>query len=78
MHLCGAGKFIKHIDLWDSVENQNYFSWEAFGNVLRQLGDLTRTPADLETPSYCVMKKLDAYEIRRLPPDPQCCVDPPH
>jgi len=62
---CCAGKFVKHVDLWDSVEDQSYFSWEAFHNVLAQLGDLSRTPVDLDTPSYMVMKKLRAYEIRR-------------
>ena len=60
-----AGKFNKHIDLWDAVNDQNYFSWEAFHHVLAQLGDLTRTPADLGTPSYMVMKKYKTHEIRR-------------
>lgn len=76
--LCCAGKFVKHIDLWDSVENQSYFSWEAFRNVLGQLGDLTRTPADLDTPSYMVLKKFSAYEIRRQAPNLLCSVNMPN
>jgi hypothetical protein len=38
---------------------------EAFLHVLAQLGDLTRTPADLATPEYMVMRKFKRYEIRR-------------
>ena len=38
---------------------------EAFRHVLAQLGDLTRTPADLATPEYMVMRKFKRYEIRR-------------
>ena len=64
-YISDAGKFVRHIDLWDSVENQNFFSWEAFCNVMGQLGDLTRTPAGLDSPSYMVMKKFKAYEVRR-------------
>jgi len=60
-----AGKFTRHIDYWDAIDNQEYFSFEAFGHVLAQLGDLTRTPADLATPSYMVMRKFERYEIRR-------------
>lgn len=60
-----AGKFNKHIDLWDAVEDQDYFSMEAFQHVLAQLGDLTRTPSDLDTPNYTIMRKYKTHEIRR-------------
>ena len=33
--------------------------------MLAQLGDLTRTPADLATPEYMVMRKFKRYEVRR-------------
>jgi hypothetical protein len=32
------GKINKHIDTWDSITNQKFFSFEAFGDFLRQVG----------------------------------------
>lgn len=60
------GKINRHIDLWDSVDRQQFFSLEAFIHVMRQLFDLTRTP-DLETPDFKTLKKTRAYEIREYP-----------
>eukprot|EP00884_Botryococcus_braunii_P022101 jgi/Botrbrau1/8575/Bobra.0359s0038.1 len=58
-----TGRFNRHIDYWDAIKDQKYFSLEAFGHVLSQLSDVKRTP-DLETPSYVVLKKTKHYEIR--------------
>lgn len=65
-----AGKFNRHIDYWDSVKNQNYFSFEAFGHVLSQLGSLSHAPADLETPAYMVLRRRKDWEVRRCAASP--------
>lgn len=61
------GKINKHIDLWDNVDNQQFFSPEAMAQVFRQLLDITRTP-NLETPNYKVLKKYKSYEVREYQP----------
>ncbi len=60
-----AGKFNRHLDYWDAIENQQYFSWEAFGHVLQQMTDVSKIPKDLPTPSYTILKKFKEFEIRR-------------
>lgn len=60
------GKINKHVDLWDSIDNQQYFSLEAFQQVLAQLLSLVATP-DLETVEYKVLKKWRNYEVRDYP-----------
>ncbi|CAL8466016.1 g5552 [Coccomyxa elongata] len=59
------GKFNRHLDYWDAIENQKYFSWEAFGHVLQQMADVSRIPKDLPTPYYIILKKFKEFEIRR-------------
>ena len=62
---CGwPGKFNKHIDYWDAINNQEYFSLEAFQHVLSQMFSFQKTP-DIPTPSFVVLKKTKNYEIRR-------------
>lgn len=60
------GKINKHIDLWDSINNQQFFSLEAFQQVLGQLLSLVATP-DLETVEYKILKKWKNYEVRDYP-----------
>jgi len=60
-----AGKFNRHIDYWDSIENQEYFSLEAFAHVLAQLSSLAHAPPALEQPPYMVLRKRKDYEVRR-------------
>ncbi|CAD7700127.1 unnamed protein product [Ostreobium quekettii] len=60
------GKINKHLDLWDAIDQQEFFSVEGFAHVLRQVFNLTRAP-DLETPEFKVLKKKQAYEIREYP-----------
>lgn len=57
----------RHIDLWDAVENQKFFSFEAFQHVLAQLGSVQRQP-DIPTPFYKTLRKYKGFEIRRLAP----------
>lgn len=63
---CGgcAGKVNKHIDLWDAVRNNKWFSLEAVSHVGSQMGSLMRVP-DLESFQYTVLRKTKDYEIRR-------------
>lgn len=57
-------RFCRHIDLWDAVQNNDYFSLEAAAHVAGQLFDLKRTP-QIETPQYTVLRRAADYEIRR-------------
>lgn len=49
------GRINRHIDTWDSIQNQQYFSFEAFGDFFRQLLQPYKTPA-LGTPAYTLLK----------------------
>jgi hypothetical protein len=44
-----------HLDTWDAVSNQEYFSGEAFMDVLAQIFNLQRTP-DIPTPQYTLLQ----------------------
>lgn len=59
-----AGKFNKHVDLWDSNEDNSFFSFEGFMFVQRQIWNFSK-PADLPTPEFCILKKFKKYELRR-------------
>ncbi|XP_024953674.1 heme-binding-like protein At3g10130, chloroplastic isoform X3 [Citrus sinensis] len=61
-----TGKFCSHLDLWDSIKNNDYFSLEGFLDVLKQLR-IYKTP-DLETPKYQILKRTANYEVRRYSP----------
>lgn len=62
-----SGKICKHIDTWDSIQNQEYFSIEGFQDFFKQILAPYTTP-DLETPEYTVFKRMSSYEIRRYSP----------
>lgn len=49
------GRINRHIDTWDSIQNQQYFSFEAFGDFFKQLLQTYTTPA-LGTPTYTLLK----------------------
>ncbi|GAV59728.1 SOUL domain-containing protein/DUF2358 domain-containing protein [Cephalotus follicularis] len=61
-----TGKFCSHVDFWDSIKNNDYFSLEGFGDVFKQLR-IYKTP-DLETPKYQILKRTANYEVRRYTP----------
>ncbi len=63
MHYRKALVLYRHIDLWDAVENQNFFSFEAFQHVLAQLSNTQRQP-DIPTPYYKTLRKYKEFEIR--------------
>ena len=59
-----TGKVNKHMDYWDAVKNNTWFSWEAAAHVGSQMVSLMRQP-DLESYSYTILRKTKDYEIRR-------------
>ncbi|KAJ0785159.1 putative SOUL heme-binding protein [Helianthus annuus] len=60
------GKFCSHVDYWDSIKNNEYFSTEALMDLIKQLG-IFKTP-DLETPKYQILKRTATYEVRKYSP----------
>ncbi|KAL4269515.1 hypothetical protein GQ457_03G046050 [Hibiscus cannabinus] len=60
------GKFCSHLDFWDSIENNEYFSLEGLLDMVRQLR-IYKTP-DLETPRYQILKRTANYEVRKYAP----------
>lgn len=61
-----TGKFCSHVDFWDSIENNKYFSVEGLLDFFKQLR-YYNTP-DLETPKYQVLKRMANYEVRKYTP----------
>ncbi|CAF2089787.1 BnaCnng74050D [Brassica napus] len=59
-------KFCSHLDLWDSISNNDYFSFEGLVDVFTQLR-VYKTP-DLETPKYQILKRTANYEVRKYEP----------
>lgn len=59
-----TGRFNKHVDTWDAVDQQGYFSIEAFIHMLSQVMDVRGIPRELETPDYQVLVKRRDYEVR--------------
>ncbi|KAF2532982.1 hypothetical protein F2Q70_00032068, partial [Brassica cretica] len=59
-------KFCSHLDLWDSINNNDYFSFEGLVDVFKQLR-VYKTP-DLETPKYQILKRTANYEVRKYEP----------
>eukprot|EP00249_Psilotum_nudum_P001516 c14009_g1_i2 orf=610-1887(-) len=61
-----TGKFRSHVDYWDSLKNNDYFSFEGLMDLLKQFM-YYKTP-DLETPKYKVLKRTAVYEVRNYEP----------
>ena len=59
-----TGKFNKHVDKWDSNEDNSFFSFEGFMFVQRQIWNFSK-PSNLPTPEFCILKKFKKYELRR-------------
>lgn len=60
------GKFCSHVDFWDSIEKNDYFSVEGLLDVFKQLR-IYKTP-ELESPKYQVLKRTANYEVRQYDP----------
>ncbi|XP_022144957.1 uncharacterized protein LOC111014503 isoform X2 [Momordica charantia] len=61
-----TGKFCNHVDLWDSVQNNNYFSLEGLWDIFKQFR-FYETP-ELESPQYQILKRTANYEVRKYAP----------
>ncbi|KAL0013865.1 hypothetical protein SO802_000934 [Lithocarpus litseifolius] len=61
-----TGKFCSHVDFWDSIKKNDYFSLEGLWDVLKQL-QIYKTP-DLESPKYQILKRTANYEVRKYTP----------
>ncbi|XP_061992990.1 uncharacterized protein LOC133710870 [Rosa rugosa] len=61
-----TGKFCSHVDFWDSIRKNDYFSVEGLLDVFKQLR-IYKTP-DLETPKYEILKRTANYEVRKYSP----------
>uniref|UniRef100_A0A2N9FF83 SOUL heme-binding protein n=1 Tax=Fagus sylvatica TaxID=28930 RepID=A0A2N9FF83_FAGSY len=61
-----TGKFCSHVDFWDSIKKNDYFSQEGLLDVFKQLR-IYKTP-DLESPKYQILKKTANYEVRKYTP----------
>ncbi|XP_031382536.1 uncharacterized protein LOC116196781 isoform X1 [Punica granatum] len=61
-----TGKFCSHVDYWDSIQKNDYFSSEGLWDVFKQLR-IYKTP-DLETPKYQILKRTANYEVRKYEP----------
>ncbi|XP_047951921.1 uncharacterized protein LOC125197243 isoform X2 [Salvia hispanica] len=59
-------KFCTHVDSWDSIENNDYFSVEGFMDMVKQLR-VYKAP-DVETPRYRILKRTANYEVREYDP----------
>ncbi|MEW5301051.1 MAG: hypothetical protein WDW38_009378 [Sanguina aurantia] len=72
-----SNRICRHIDTWDSIQNQEYFSLEGFADFLKQLFVLHKPPAGLETPPYTILKRFKDYEVRSYPSFivAQCAMD---
>ncbi|XP_074281031.1 uncharacterized protein LOC141605975 [Silene latifolia] len=61
-----TGKFCSHVDYWDSIKANDYFSLEGLWEVFKQLR-IYKTP-DLETPKYQILRRAADYEVRKYEP----------
>ncbi|GFY96282.1 SOUL heme-binding family protein [Actinidia rufa] len=59
-------KFCSHVDYWDSIKCNDYFSFEGLLDVIKQLR-IYKTP-DLESPKYQILKRTADYEVRKYSP----------
>ncbi|KAE9608379.1 hypothetical protein Lal_00025931 [Lupinus albus] len=60
------GKFCSHVDFWDSIQKNDYFSSEGLLEVIKQLR-IYKTP-ELESPKYQILKRTANYEVRQYDP----------
>ncbi|KAI3409314.1 uncharacterized protein J3R85_019492, partial [Psidium guajava] len=61
-----TGKFCSHVDYWDSIKKNEYFSLEGLWDVFRQLR-YYKTP-ELQSPKYQILKRTADYEVRKYLP----------
>lgn len=59
-----AGKWNKHVDAWDSIEDNEFFSLEGFRFAFGQMISVS-LPPNRYTPEFQIYKKYKDFEIRR-------------
>jgi len=59
---------LSHVDEWDSVSHNKFFSIAGLQDMTAQLMKWDLTPNNLETPEYSVLKRMQSYEIRKYRP----------
>ncbi|KAK9804190.1 hypothetical protein WJX72_000175 [[Myrmecia] bisecta] len=62
-----TGKWNKHVDAWDAVEDNEFFSLEAFVFAFKQMAQVS-TPPNRFTPEFQIYKRYKDWEIRRYRP----------
>lgn len=62
-----TGKWNKHVDAWDAVQNNRFFSPEAFVFAFSQMLQVSKPPNRF-TPEFQIYKKYKGWEIRRYRP----------
>lgn len=67
-----TGRFNRHVDTWDAVQQQGYFSIEAFIHMLSQVLDLRKGPEPASSSGdaaaaggRAVLLKRQSYEVRK-------------
>ncbi|GAQ87111.1 hypothetical protein KFL_003320040 [Klebsormidium nitens] len=61
-----TGRFNRHVDIWDSIQDNDYFSMEGLRDFLKQVSNLAQTPRGKQIP-FDILKRTAHYEIRRYP-----------
>ncbi|GAB2210522.1 hypothetical protein Droror1_Dr00015789 [Drosera rotundifolia] len=59
-------KIFNHVDYWDSVQCNEYFSVEGMLDIIKQL--ITIPTPDMKTPEYQILKRAADYEVRKYSP----------
>lgn len=59
-----AGKWNKHVDAWDAIEDNEYLSLEGFVFAFSQMFSVS-IPPNRFTPEFQIYKKYKNFEIRR-------------
>jgi len=58
-----TGKILKHQDIWDKLDNNNFVSIEGVADIMRSILKVSLKP-NLESPEFLLLKKNKDYEIR--------------
>ncbi|CAI5478447.1 unnamed protein product [Closterium sp. Yama58-4] len=60
-------QFISHRDVWDSIQDNGYFSQEGLRDLIKQMMTLYSPPAQLNSPPIDVLLRRASYEVRDYP-----------
>ncbi|CAI5466122.1 unnamed protein product [Closterium sp. Yama58-4] len=60
-------QFISHRDVWDSIQDNGYFSQEGLRDFVKQMMTVYSPPAQLNSPPFDVLLRRASYEVREYP-----------